>query len=84
MRATLSPAFTSSKMKAMFSLVIECAEQLSNFYVEKMNDKENKGYNITIELLSYPQSISKIFRQNFEIIVINHLPTFFVIKIDIE
>ncbi|XP_077284623.1 cytochrome P450 9e2-like [Arctopsyche grandis] len=42
MRATLSPAFTSSKMRAMFSLVIECAEQLSNFYVEKMNEKEHK------------------------------------------
>lgn len=32
MRATLSPAFTSSKMKAMFVLISECAKQLTEHY----------------------------------------------------
>ncbi|XP_017782507.1 PREDICTED: cytochrome P450 9e2-like [Nicrophorus vespilloides] len=35
MRATLSPAFTSSKMRAMFCLMNECAEQLEYFFQEE-------------------------------------------------
>lgn len=37
MRTTLSPAFTSSKMKAMFPLMIECAEQFIQYFE---NEKE--------------------------------------------
>lgn len=36
MRATLSPAFTSRKMKAMFSFMIECAVEFTNYF-------ENEG-----------------------------------------
>ncbi|XP_017782406.1 PREDICTED: cytochrome P450 9e2-like [Nicrophorus vespilloides] len=35
MRATMSPAFTSSKMRAMFCLMNECAEQLENYFQEE-------------------------------------------------
>lgn len=35
MRATLSPAFTGSKMRQMFQLVGECAEQTSQFLLKK-------------------------------------------------
>lgn len=31
MRATLSPAFTGSKMRQMFHLVTECVDQLLTF-----------------------------------------------------
>jgi cytochrome P450 len=31
MRSTLSPAFTSSKMKTMFVLVTQCCQQLVDF-----------------------------------------------------
>jgi len=31
MRSTLSPAFTSSKMKTMFVLVSQCCQQLVDF-----------------------------------------------------
>ncbi|KAF2894714.1 hypothetical protein ILUMI_11459 [Ignelater luminosus] len=36
-RAVLSPAFTSSKLRTMFSLVVECAKQFAD-YVEKQGD----------------------------------------------
>ena len=32
MRATLSPSFTSSKMKMMFSLISECADNFTNYF----------------------------------------------------
>lgn len=35
MRATLSPAFTSRKMKAMFTLIVECANETTKYL---MND----------------------------------------------
>lgn len=37
MRATLSPAFTSSKMRAMYVLMLECAKDVSNYLVKKSN-----------------------------------------------
>lgn len=43
MRSSLSPAFTSSKMRGMFEFVSECAEQLSNYLMEEMKDPEYKG-----------------------------------------
>ncbi|XP_062551078.1 probable cytochrome P450 9f2 [Armigeres subalbatus] len=39
MRATLSPAFTGSKMRKMFELVIECSESVAHYYA---NQSENK------------------------------------------
>lgn len=39
MRATLSPAFTSSKMKLMYQLIIENAEQMSEFLTENCQDE---------------------------------------------
>ena len=38
MRSTLSPSFTSSKMKYMFSLMSQNAEQFVNYFLQ--NDKE--------------------------------------------
>mgnify|MGYP003342842426 CR=1 FL=1 len=35
MRATLSPSFTSSKMKAMFELIKKCSTQFSAYYIQK-------------------------------------------------
>ncbi|KAK5641475.1 hypothetical protein RI129_010022 [Pyrocoelia pectoralis] len=43
MRATLSPSFTSNKMKTMFALMKECSSQFSSFYLKK-------GGTVTIEL----------------------------------
>ncbi|XP_077293366.1 cytochrome P450 9e2-like isoform X2 [Arctopsyche grandis] len=42
MRATLSPAFASSKMKNMFVLVEEIAKEFSNFYVEQSKNAVDK------------------------------------------
>ncbi|XP_069678491.1 uncharacterized protein [Periplaneta americana] len=39
MRSTLSPAFTSSKMKTMFTLITECGEQLGDFLKTCIKDK---------------------------------------------
>lgn len=38
MRATLSPAFTGSKMKLMFELIVECSEALVAYYREQGDD----------------------------------------------
>ncbi|XP_077285507.1 uncharacterized protein LOC143910784 [Arctopsyche grandis] len=46
MRATLSPAFTSSKMKTMITLVEEIAKEFANFYVEKANNEVDKTVEI--------------------------------------
>ncbi|KAF5279689.1 hypothetical protein FQA39_LY18238 [Lamprigera yunnana] len=35
MRATLSPSFTSSKVKFMFPLLLDCAEKFTNHFIEK-------------------------------------------------
>lgn len=35
MRATLSPAFTGSKMRQMFELVSDCAKDMSNYFVKQ-------------------------------------------------
>ncbi|XP_017776422.1 PREDICTED: cytochrome P450 9e2-like [Nicrophorus vespilloides] len=37
-RATLSPAFTSSKMRSMFTLMDECAEEFVKFFAEQKKD----------------------------------------------
>ncbi|XP_017769445.1 PREDICTED: cytochrome P450 9e2-like [Nicrophorus vespilloides] len=38
MRNTLSPAFTSSKMRTMFTLINECAENFSKYYLKENQD----------------------------------------------
>ncbi|KAF2888287.1 hypothetical protein ILUMI_17886, partial [Ignelater luminosus] len=35
MRSTLSPSFTSSKMRMMFELMKDCSKQFSNYYLNK-------------------------------------------------
>lgn len=40
MRAALSPAFTSSKMRNMFVFIEECAKNMAEYYI---NDKEVNG-----------------------------------------
>ncbi|XP_017770184.1 PREDICTED: cytochrome P450 9e2-like [Nicrophorus vespilloides] len=45
MRATLSPAFTSSKMRAMFTLINDCAKKFIDFHLEASKDGE-----ITVEM----------------------------------
>ncbi|KAJ9573566.1 hypothetical protein L9F63_009051, partial [Diploptera punctata] len=49
MRSTLSPAFTSSKMKYMFVLVSECGVQLGDFLHQCINDKTMKIQDCKIE-----------------------------------
>ncbi|KAF5285373.1 hypothetical protein FQR65_LT13263 [Abscondita terminalis] len=43
LRSTLSPSFTSSKMKAMFGLMKECSQQFSKYF-------SNKGDLVEVEL----------------------------------
>ncbi|XP_030758710.1 cytochrome P450 9e2-like [Sitophilus oryzae] len=38
MRSTLSPAFTSSKMRHMFDLMVQVAQNFTNFYIEQYKD----------------------------------------------
>lgn len=40
MRSILSPAFTGSKMRAMFTLISECSEQFADYFVEQSNQSE--------------------------------------------
>lgn len=42
MRATLSPAFTGSKMRQMFDLVVECSENMVKFYQNEVRTKGGK------------------------------------------
>lgn len=60
MRSTLSPAFTSSKMRVMFEFVTECAEQLSNYLMEEMKESENKG-NIHLVEIGFRLLINTFF-----------------------
>jgi cytochrome P450 family 9 len=46
MRSTLSPVFTSSKMKTMFVLVSECSEQLIDFLERSYQQPQEGGYKI--------------------------------------
>lgn len=40
MRSTLSPAFTGSKMRSMFELVVNCAEDMKSFLLEQSETEE--------------------------------------------
>nr|WNH29019.1 cytochrome P450 9J34 [Culex pipiens pallens] len=44
MRATLSPAFTGSKMRQMFELIVECSERMVNYYREEAKSKGPQEY----------------------------------------
>ncbi|XP_055589841.1 probable cytochrome P450 9f2 [Uranotaenia lowii] len=44
MRATLSPAFTGSKMRQMFELVVKCAENSVGFYRGEIGQQSGKQY----------------------------------------
>lgn len=44
MRATLSPAFTGSKMRQMFDLVSECANDMSNYFLKQVANGETIKY----------------------------------------
>jgi hypothetical protein len=46
MRSTLSPAFTSSKMKTMFVLLSDCCQQFVDFLEQCYTDTPPKGCNI--------------------------------------
>ncbi|XP_017776438.1 PREDICTED: cytochrome P450 9e2-like isoform X2 [Nicrophorus vespilloides] len=41
MRATLSPAFTGSKMRAMFALMSECAQEVSKYFENHPEEKKS-------------------------------------------
>lgn len=56
MRKLLSPAFTSSKMKMMFGLMCECAENFTNFIV-KESGKIGKTYNMKDMLCRYTNNV---------------------------
>lgn len=40
MRSTLSPAFTGSKMRSMFELVISCSEEMKSFLLQQADREE--------------------------------------------
>lgn len=44
MRATLSPAFTGSKMRQMFELIVECSERMATYYREEAKSKGPQEY----------------------------------------
>ncbi|EAT33128.1 AAEL014613-PA [Aedes aegypti] len=44
MRATLSPAFTGSKMRYMFELIVECIERAVKYYEEETKKKGAQVY----------------------------------------
>ena len=46
MRSTLSPAFTSSKMKTMFVLLSECCQQVVDYLEQCCTDTPPTGCNI--------------------------------------
>jgi cytochrome P450 len=46
MRSTVSPVFTSSKMKTMIVLVKECSEQLLDFLEQSYQQPQETGYKI--------------------------------------
>jgi len=57
MRSTLSPAFTSSKMRNMFVLITECGKQLGEFLEECIKDKNMKVEGCKIERGKYYPTI---------------------------
>uniref|UniRef100_A0A182S9K1 Cytochrome P450 n=1 Tax=Anopheles maculatus TaxID=74869 RepID=A0A182S9K1_9DIPT len=44
MRATLSPAFTGSKMRQMFDQVVECSADVVQYYREQNHDVDGREY----------------------------------------
>jgi len=53
MRSTLSPAFTSSKMRNMFVLITESGKHLGDFLEECIKDKNMKVEGCKIERGKY-------------------------------
>lgn len=39
MRATLSPAFTSAKMRTIFQLITECSQQFVDYFTKEIREK---------------------------------------------
>jgi len=58
MWSTLSPAFTSSKMRNMFVLISECGKQLGDFLEECIMDKKMKVKGCKIERGKYSPTIT--------------------------
>jgi len=58
MRSTLSPAFTSSKMRNMFVLISECGKHLGDFLEECIKDKNMKVEGLKIERGKYCPTIT--------------------------
>uniref|UniRef100_U5EY79 Putative cytochrome n=1 Tax=Corethrella appendiculata TaxID=1370023 RepID=U5EY79_9DIPT len=52
MRATLSPAFTGSKMRLMFELISECAQNMTNHYVNEAKINSENQINEMKEIFS--------------------------------
>lgn len=53
MRATLSPAFTSSKMRQMFNFVVQCAKDTANYYEKQLQTEGNR------EIMKVKESFSR-------------------------
>lgn len=49
MRATLSPSFTSSKMKAMFHLIDDCTKEFMSYFTKELNENR-QNERIEIEM----------------------------------
>lgn len=57
MRTTLSPAFTGSKMRQMFELVTECADDMTKYIIKKSADGGNIGLEMKDLFSSYTTDV---------------------------
>lgn len=63
MRNALSPAFTGSKMRMMFSLINQYTEKAVNFYKDKVK-KQGGKYNIKTTFYIHANRLSKASNQS--------------------
>ncbi|KAK9752572.1 Cytochrome P450 [Popillia japonica] len=73
MRSTLSPSFTSSKMKTIFSLMTECADEYVNYFLKQkgtieieLKDTTTRYTNDVIATVAFGVKCDSINQQNNE------------------
>lgn len=57
MRATLSPAFTGRKMRHMFELVSECADNMTNVFRDRLDHGEELNLNVKEQFGKYTMDV---------------------------
>lgn len=53
MRSTLSPAFTGSKMRQMFELIVECSDEITNHLLKQAAAGDGKKIDVEIREIFY-------------------------------